>query len=55
MLFAPATDILAVVLPQLEPIRGFGIFKMGHREARSARTPKIGEPAEVPARAAPVF
>ena len=36
-------------------IRGFGTFKVRHRNARTARNPRTGEPVEVPQRVAPVF
>lgn len=36
-------------------IRGFGIFRLNHRPARTARNPKTGEKVEVPAKAAPHF
>ena len=36
-------------------IRGFGTFKVRHREARKARNPKSGEPVAVPARAVATF
>ena len=36
-------------------IRGFGTFKVRRRKPRTARSPRTGEPVEVPARAAPAF
>ena len=36
-------------------IRGFGMFQVNHRPARTARNPKTGEKVEVPAKAAPHF
>ena len=36
-------------------LRGFGTFKVRHRNARKARNPRTGEPVEVPARDVPVF
>ncbi len=36
-------------------LRGFGVFKVRHRKARTGRNPKTGEPVEVPSRDVPVF
>ena len=36
-------------------IRGFGTFKVRERKSRLARTPRTGDPVEVPPRAVPVF
>ena len=36
-------------------LRGFGVFKVRHRKARTARNPRTGEPVEVPPRDVPVF
>lgn len=36
-------------------LRGFGTFEVRHRDARTARNPRTGEPVDVPARAVPVF
>lgn len=36
-------------------IRGFGVFKVRHRKARTGRNPRTGEPVPVPARSVPVF
>ena len=36
-------------------LRGFGVFRVRHRKARTARNPKTGAPVEVPARDMPVF
>jgi nucleoid DNA-binding protein len=36
-------------------VRGFGRFKVIHRQARTARNPKTGESLSVPARKVPIF
>lgn len=36
-------------------LRGFGTFKVRHREARRARKVRTGEAVEVPPRNVPVF
>ena len=36
-------------------LRGFGVFKVRHRKARTGRNPRTGKPVEVPPRSAPVF
>ena len=36
-------------------LRGFGTFKVRHREARAGRNQRTGEAAEVPPRDVPVF
>ncbi len=36
-------------------LRGFGVFRVRHRKARTARNPRTGAPVEVPPRDAPVF
>ena len=36
-------------------LRGFGVFRVRHRKARTARNPRTGAPVEVPSRDMPVF
>ena len=36
-------------------IRGFGSFKVKHREARQGRNPKTGETVNIPAKRMPFF
>jgi integration host factor subunit beta len=36
-------------------LRGFGSFRVRHRDARVARNPKSGEKVEVPAKKVPFF
>ena len=36
-------------------LRGFGTFKVRHRQARTRRDPRTGEPVQVPAHHLPVF
>lgn len=36
-------------------LRGFGTFKVRHREARAGRNPRTGEAVDVPPRDVPVF
>ena len=36
-------------------LRGFGSFRIRHREARSGRNPKSGEKVKVPAKLIPYF
>ena len=36
-------------------LRGFGTFKVRHRQARTGRNPRTGEEVEVPPRYVPVF
>ena len=36
-------------------LRGFGVFKVRHRKARTGRNPRTGAPVEVPSRDVPVF
>jgi len=36
-------------------LRGFGVFRVRCRKARTARNPRTGAPVEVPSRDVPVF
>jgi integration host factor subunit beta len=36
-------------------LRGFGTFRLRHRQARTGRNPKTGESVQVPAKAVPFF
>lgn len=36
-------------------LRGFGTFSVRHREARTGRNPRTGEPVEVEAKSVPFF
>ena len=36
-------------------LRGFGVFRVRHRKARTARNPRTGAPVELPSRVVPVF
>lgn len=36
-------------------LRGFGSFRVRHRDARRGRNPKTGEPVDIPAKSVPYF
>ena len=36
-------------------LRGFGSFRLHHRQARMGRNPKTGDPVQIPARKVPWF
>ena len=36
-------------------LRGFGSFRVRHRDARRGRNPKTGEPVDIPAKRVPYF
>ena len=36
-------------------LRGFGRFRLRHRQARTGRNPRTGTPVPIPAKALPVF
>lgn len=36
-------------------LRGFGSFRVRHRDARRGRNPKTGDPVDIPAKSVPYF
>jgi nucleoid DNA-binding protein len=36
-------------------LRGFGRFQLRHRQPRTGRNPRTGEPVQIPAKAVPTF
>jgi nucleoid DNA-binding protein len=36
-------------------LRGFGSFRLRHRQARKGRNPRTGNPIQIPAKAIPLF
>jgi len=36
-------------------LRGFGRFHLRHRQPRTGRNPRTGEPVQIPAKAVPTF
>ncbi|HXX38419.1 MAG TPA: HU family DNA-binding protein [bacterium] len=49
--------LITTALKKRDPIRfvGFGVFRVSHRKARTARNPQTGAPVNVPARTVPRF
>ena len=47
--------IAAVQAGEAVDLRGFGRFQVRHRQLRTGRNPRTGEPVQIPAKAVPTF
>ena len=47
--------IAAVQAGEAVDLRGFGRFQVRHRQPRTGRNPRTGEPVQIPAKAVPTF
>jgi len=47
--------IAAVQAGEAVDLRGFGRFHVRHRQPRTGRNPRTGEPVQMPAKAVPTF
>jgi nucleoid DNA-binding protein len=45
----------AVQAGEAVDLRGFGRFHLRHRQPRTGRNPRTGEPVQIPAKAVPTF
>ena len=45
----------AVQAGEAVELRGFGRFHLRHRQPRTGRNPRTGEPVQIPAKAVPTF
>ena len=45
----------AVQAGEAVDLRGFGRFHVRHRQSRTGRNPRTGEPVQIPAKAVPTF
>jgi DNA-binding protein HU-beta len=57
---AVLTQCLQAIMAALQAgetvaLRGFGSFRLRHRQARQGRNPRTGETVQIPAKAVPTF
>lgn len=57
---AVLTQCLQAIMDSLQAgeavdLRGFGRFQLRHRQPRTGRNPRTGEPVQIPAKAVPTF
>ena len=54
------TQFLEAIMAALQTgqrvdVRGFGSFQLRHRQARTGRNPRTGDPVQIPAKQVPTF